>query len=110
MHIVPFFQIISIRYILCTMFSEIYCVVKGKVQRVGYRDYIESYAREAGLYGWIKNNEDGSVQVVMQGTPDQLKACIEVLNQGSSLSRVESLSVDWRTPEKQFDEFRVISS
>lgn len=92
------------------MFSEIYCIVKGRVQRVGYRDFVEQYAREQGLFGWIKNMEDGSVAVVIQGTPDQLKDCIEVLNQGSSLARVESLAVDWRTPEKQFDEFRVISS
>ncbi len=95
---------------ISSMFSEIYCVVKGKVQGVGYRDFIERYAREQELFGWIKNNEDGSVTVVIQGTPDQLKSCIEVLNQGSSLAHVDSLSVDWRTPEKQFDEFRVISS
>lgn len=92
------------------MFSEIYCVLKGKVQRVGFRDYIETYAREQGVFGWVRNNTDGSVELVIQGTPDQLKACIEVLNQGTPLTRVESLSVDWRTPAKQFDEFRVITS
>lgn len=92
------------------MFSEIHSIVKGKVQRVGYRDFIEQYAREHSLFGWIKNNKDGSVEVVMQGTPDELKECIEVLNQGSLLSKVESLAVDWRTPEKLYDEFKVISS
>lgn len=92
------------------MFSEIYCVLKGKVQRVGFRDYIEGYAREHGMFGWVKNNTDGSVELVIQGTPDQLKECIEVLNQGTPLARVESLSVDWRTPAKQFDEFKVITS
>lgn len=92
------------------MFSEIYCVLKGKVQRVGFRDYIEGYAREQGMFGWVKNNTDGSVELVLQGTPDQLKECTLVLNQGTPLTRVESLSVDWRTPEKHFDEFKVISS
>lgn len=92
------------------MFSEIYCVLKGKVQRVGFRDYIEGYAKGQGVFGWVKNNTDGSVELVIQGTPDQLKECIEVLNQGTPLARVESLSVDWRTPAKQFDEFKVITS
>ncbi len=92
------------------MFSEIYCVVKGKVQRVGYRDFIEQYVREEGLFGWIKNKEDGSVEVLIQGTPDELKACIEVLNQGSLLSKVETLAIDWRTPERQYDEFKILSS
>jgi len=92
------------------MFSEIHCVVKGKVQRVGYRDFVEAYTKEKGLFGWIRNNEDGSVEMVIQGTPDELKDCMEILNQGSILARVENLSVDWRTPEKQFNEFKIISS
>ncbi len=90
------------------MFSEIHAIMKGKVQGVGYRDFIEQYAKEEGLFGWIKNNKDGSVEVVLQGMPDQLKECIEILNQGSILAHVEAMSVDWRTPEKQFDEFRVL--
>lgn len=92
------------------MFSEIYCVVKGRVQGVGYRDFIEQYTHAEGLTGWIKNKSDGSVEAVIQGTPEELKNCIEVLNQGSLLARVESLSVDWRTPERQYDEFKVLSS
>lgn len=90
------------------MFSEIYCVVKGKVQRVGYRDFIEQYAKEHSLFGWIRNNADGSVESVIQGTPDELKACIEILNQGSLLAKVENLSIDWKTPDVQFDEFKVL--
>lgn len=92
------------------MFTEIYCIVSGKVQRVGYRDCIETYAKEHGLVGWIKNNPNGTVEVVVQGTPDDLKACIEIMNQGSPLARVDTVSVDWRTPAKLSDEFKVISS
>lgn len=92
------------------MFSEIHVLIKGKVQRVGYRDFVERYATEHSLYGWIKNNQDESVEAVLQGTPDELKACIEALNQGSPLAKVETLAIEWRTPEKLYDEFKVISS
>ena len=92
------------------MFSEIHCVVKGKVQRVGYRDFVERLTKERALTGWIKNLPDGSVEVLIQGTPDELKECIEALNRGPVLAKVESLSVDWRTPEKHFEDFKVISS
>lgn len=91
------------------MFLEIHAVVKGKVQRVGYRDHIERYAREHDLYGWVRNNEDGSVEVVFQGTTDELKGSIEALNVGSPLAKVESLAIDWRTPAKHFVEFKVIN-
>ncbi len=92
------------------MFSEIHVIVKGKVRGVGYRDFVERYTHEKGLFGWIKNNQDGSVEAVIQGSPDELKDCIEVLNQGSLLAKVETLSVDWGTPEKQYEEFQIVSS
>lgn len=90
------------------MFSEIYCVITGKVQRVGFRAFVENIARERGVTGWIQNKEDGSVHVLMQGVPDVLKECTEDLQTGSVLSRVESVAVDWRTPKEQFDDFKVL--
>ena len=92
------------------MFTEIYCVVTGRVQGVGYRDFIDTYAKEETLTGWVKNNPNGSVEVLLQGTPDALKACIEIVNEGSILSKVTGLTVDWRTPKQLFDSFKVISS
>lgn len=92
------------------MFSEIYCVVSGKVQGVGYRAFVESVARERGVTGWVKNNpEKGTVEVLFQGIPDVLKECTLDLHIGSVLSRVESVAVDWRTPKEQFDDFKVLS-
>lgn len=92
------------------MFSEIRCLVGGKVHGVGYRDFVEQYTKEHKLYGWVKNNDKGEVEVLVQGTPDELKECIKALNSGPSLAYVETLSVDWKTPEKLFDEFKVIAS
>lgn len=93
-----------------TMFSEIYCVVKGRVQGVGYRDFVDTYAKDHGLTGWIKNNHDGSVELVLQGTPDSLKQAVETIQNGSVLAQVESFATDWRTPKKTLDSFAVISS
>ena len=91
------------------MFTEIYCIVTGKVQRVGFRAFVESIAREHGVFGWVQNREDGTVHVLLQGLPDILKRCSEDLQTGSVLSKVDSVAVDWRTPAEQFDEFKVLS-
>lgn len=91
------------------MFTEIYCVVTGKVQRVGYRDFVERTARDRAVTGWVRNRDDGAVEVLLQGYPDVLKACIEDLQRGSVLARVDGVAVDWRTPQKQFDGFAVIA-
>lgn len=90
------------------MFTEIYCIVIGKVQRVGYRDFVEKIALERGLSGWVKNREDGAVEILFQGLPDDLKSATEEIQTGSVLSRVESVAVDWRTPKVQYDEFKVL--
>ena len=90
------------------MLSEIHCLVGGKVSGVGFRDYVEQHAKEYTLFGWVKNTEKGEVEVLLQGIPDELKVAIETLNRGPSLARVETISIDWRTPSELFDEFKVI--
>jgi acylphosphatase len=91
------------------MFTEVHCIVTGKVQRVGYRDFIERAAKECKLTGWVKNRPDGAVEVLFQGYPDDLKRALEALQEGSVLARVDGLATNWRTPEKQFDDFKVIA-
>jgi acylphosphatase len=62
------------------------------------------------VFGWVRNNLDnGTVEVVFQGIPDVLKECTEQLHTGSVLSKVDSMSVDWRTPREQLDDFKVIA-
>ena len=93
------------------MFSEIFCSVSGKVHGVGFRAFVESVARERAVMGWVRNNQkSGTVEILFQGIPDVLKACIEDLQKGSVLSRVESVAVDWRTPEVQYDDFKVLAT
>lgn len=89
------------------MFTEAVCVVKGNVQRVGYRDYAQSEAKACGVTGWIKNRPDGTVYVLVQGTPENVKYFIEVLHEGSVLAKVIEVSVEWRSPQQLFTDFVV---
>lgn len=90
------------------MFAEVYCIVTGRVQGVGYRDYVQNCARQMNLMGYVNNRNDGSVEVLAQGTPDELKQFVELLNAGSPLARIESVAVDTRTPAQRFDDFKVL--
>ncbi len=87
---------------------ELRSIVTGKVQKVRYRDYVQVSATELGLVGFIRNNKDGSVEVVAQGEPDVLKNFVEYLNEGSLLSKVESVSVEWGTVQATYIEFSVL--
>jgi len=84
------------------------CTIYGKVQGVQYRVYAQDSAVELNLVGYVKNNSDGSVEVLAQGLPDVLKEFVEYLYEGSLLAKVESVSVEWQTARKTFTEFSVL--
>ncbi len=90
------------------MFTEVHCVINGKVQGVAYRDFAQRTAHEYGLVGWVTNKDNGNVEVFAQGEPDSLKLFIEELHKGPVLAKVDSVGVDWRTPKKLIDDFIVI--
>lgn len=88
--------------------KEIHCIVHGNVQLVLFRDFIQRSARKIGVIGYVRNLENGTVEVVAQGSDDQLTKLIERLKQGSFLSRVEQVDVSWRNPTARFDAFNIV--
>ncbi len=88
--------------------TELHATVTGKVQGVRYRDYVQQAATNMGLVGSVENLRDGSVFVIAQGMPDVLKEFVEHLHEGSLLSKVDGVAVEWRTQTKVFEEFSII--
>jgi len=87
---------------------EMSCVITGKVQGVAYRTYAQDSATELGLVGYVKNMSDGSVQLVAQGKPEELKSFVEYLHEGSLMSVVAGVAVDWGSVRKQYSEFSIL--
>ena len=56
--------------------------VRGRVQGVGYRDACMRHARTVGIRGWVRNRADGSVEVTLQGSPDDVAAMTAWLRDG----------------------------
>jgi acylphosphatase len=66
-------------------------LVKGRVQGVGFRWFVHREAAEIGLRGWVRNTDDGDVEVLAAGEPEQLKDLITALAKGSRGSRVDEV-------------------
>jgi acylphosphatase len=66
-------------------------LVKGRVQGVGFRWFVQREAAEIGLRGWVRNTDDGHVEVVAAGEPDQLEDLQLALAKGSRGSRVDQV-------------------
>lgn len=67
--------------------------VRGRVQGVGYRNYIEYKAGELGISGWVRNRLDGSVEAVVHGAPQAVAAIIECAQRGPRAAQVTAVAV-----------------
>ena len=82
-------------------------VVRGRVQGVGFRWFVEREAHMLGVAGWVRNNHDGSVEVLAQGTRDQLSGLHGRLREGPRAARVDAVEVSDATPAQGLSSFRI---
>ena len=66
-------------------------IVRGRVQGVGFRWFVEREAHILGVAGWVRNNADGGVEVLAQGAPDQLAGLRSRLREGPRAARVDAV-------------------
>jgi acylphosphatase len=66
-------------------------LIKGRVQGVGFRWFVHREAAALELNGWVRNTEDGHVEVVAAGDPEQLAELETALHKGSRGSRVDAV-------------------
>jgi len=70
-------------------------LVYGKVQGVFFRVYAQRKAQSLGIKGWIKNRDDGSVEILADSSEDKIKKLIEwCRNEGSPSSNVQLLKTE----------------
>jgi acylphosphatase len=82
-------------------------IVRGRVQGVGFRDYVETRARSLGLTGYVCNLSDGrSVEVVAEGPRHDLERLADCLHKGPTGAHVTAVETDWRTPTGTHAGFR----
>ena len=66
-------------------------IVKGRVQGVGYRAFVQYAAGAVGVRGWARNCDDGSVEVYAAGSPEQLSELCGYLWKGPRASDVRQI-------------------
>ena len=80
--------------------------VRGVVQGIGYREACIHRADDLGVTGWVRNRMDGSVEAMVQGSPEQLAAMCVWLRKGMSAALVDGFEVtELAPPFARFDSF-----
>lgn len=74
-------------------------LIKGRVQGVGFRWFVQREAGELDLHGWVRNTEDGDVEVMAAGDDadlDELRASLRRGPRGSRVDRIVERCLDDR--------------
>jgi acylphosphatase len=67
-------------------------LITGRVQGVGYRDWLIAEARRLGLNGWVRNAGGDTVEALLAGAPERVEACVRACWRGPALAVVETIT------------------
>jgi acylphosphatase len=65
--------------------------IRGRVQGIGYRAWLEQQARQSKLEGWVRNRRDGSVEALFAGPPTVVAEMVALCRHGPPSARVDSV-------------------
>jgi len=82
-------------------------LVRGRVQGVGFRWFVEREAHMLQIAGWVRNNPDGAVEILAQGTRDQLAGLHSRLREGPRAARVDDVEVSEAEPTRGLSSFQI---
>lgn len=82
-------------------------IIYGDVQGVFFRANAQSQARSLGLSGWVRNVDDGSVEVVAEGDPQNLRKLADWCRKGPAGASVESVKENYGVATGEFTGFEV---
>jgi acylphosphatase len=87
--------------------QELHAVVTGYVQGVGFRYFVVEQAQRLGLQGYVRNQTNGDVEVVAQGTRSILENLLAQLRQGPMAAQVDEVQTTWRQPTIHTSNFHI---
>jgi acylphosphatase len=76
-------------------------VIAGRVQGVGFRDWLVEQAEALGLDGWVRNRADGTVEALIAGDIDAVEELARLCRRGPRLALVQSITEELADPPEQ---------
>lgn len=81
--------------------------VAGRVQGVGFRYSTLEVARRLSLVGWVRNTDDGGVEIIAEGARSGLERLAAWCHEGPRGARVAHVAASWTAAAGEFTEFRI---
>ena len=71
----------------------VHVTIRGRVQGIGFRAFVERQAQERALDGWVRNREDGSVEAVFAGAAAAVDEMLALCREGPAGARVDDVDL-----------------
>lgn len=82
-------------------------IVSGRVQGVGFREFVKERAIWRGIDGIVRNMRDGTVEIIAEGQPELVQQFLDELHEGPPVSRVDAIEVEWSNATGEFDSSKI---
>ncbi len=86
---------------------RVHVVISGKVQGVFFRFETKRAAERHEVFGWVKNQRDGTVAAIFEGSKASVDSILEWCNHGPPYASVIRVDVEWEDYKGEFDSFEV---
>lgn len=87
--------------------QRVHLLISGKVQGVWFRQSTQQRAWELGLTGWVRNLADGRVEVLAEGSVEDVSQLVAHCRQGPAMARVRNVVEEWAPGSGEFASFEV---
>ncbi len=87
--------------------ARLHALVRGRVQGVGFRWFVQEQASALALAGWVRNLRDGSVELEAEGPRGDLETLVERLREGPGGGDVEGVDASWFEPSATYTGFEI---
>ena len=84
-----------------------HAIISGRVQGVFFRMETKRAADGFGVFGWVKNRRDGTVEALFEGDQDRVDALLEWCKEGPAHAQVSNVSIDWEDFAGEFSGFNI---
>lgn len=87
--------------------TSLHLIISGRVQGVYFRAYTQKQAVKLGVFGFVRNTAEGSVEVVACAKQAQLDKFVDYCHKGPLMAKVKQVLVTEYTPSKPFTAFEI---
>lgn len=86
---------------------RVHIMVTGRVQGVSFRAHTATEARRLQLQGWVRNRQDGRVEIMAEGSEEMLSALVHWADSGPDQAHVEHVDTTWQMATGEFSGFAI---